>query len=148
MKRLLLFVALTVVVSAGCKKTRDDGGGQYSQGGNPSVGGAVQGVRGAVQRVVVENDLHQLHLFMVNAKGSLGRVPTPQETLAELSRPDGSRELVKLIEDGSLILVPNPQEEGLWAYAKEAPTQGGWVLTHSEPRRVTPAEFAALQRGN
>jgi len=110
--------------------------------------GAPQAVRGAVQRVVVENDLHQLHLFMVNAKASLGHVPTSQETLTELSRPDGSREIVKLIQDGSLILVPNPQEEGLWAYVKEAPTQGGWVLTHSEPRRVTPQEFAALQRGN
>ena len=92
------------------------------------------------------NDLHQLHVFMSNAKGALGRVPTSQETWAELSKPDGSRELVKLIQDGALVLVPNPSDEGLWAYAKEAPTQGGWVLTHSEPRRVTAQEFAQLSR--
>jgi hypothetical protein len=151
MTRLLLFVALTVVVAGGCKKYRsnsDDTSNPPSGGGGGGSGGAPQAVRGAVQRVVVENDLHQLHLFMVNAKASLGHVPTSQETLAELSKPDGSRELVQLIQSGALILVPNPGEEGLWAYVKEAPTQGGWVLTHSEPRRVTPQEFAALQRGN
>src|SRR3954453_18972844 len=115
MTRLLLFVALTVVGAGGCKKYRsnsDDTSNPPSGGGGGGSGGAPQAVRGAVQRVVVENDLHQLHLFMGNAKASLRPVPTAQETLAELSRPDGSREIVKLIQDGSLVLVPNPQEEG------------------------------------
>jgi len=148
MKLVLLFVALTVVVAGGCKKMTASpepaaGGGSPSGGG----GGAVMAVHGAVQRLVVENDLHQLHLFMTNAKAALGHVPTSQETLAEISRPDGSRELVQLIQSGALVLVPNPPDEGLWAYAREAPMQGGWVLMHSEPRRVTAAEFAALQRG-
>jgi hypothetical protein len=147
MKRSLLFVALTVVVSGGCKKKRVDEGPSVGEASGGS-GGAPQAVRGAVNRVVTAAELKDLHLFMTNAKLSMGRVPTSQETWAAINQPDGNRQLAQLIQDGLLILVPNPQDEGLWAYAKEAATTGGWVLTHSEPRRVTPQEFAALQRGN
>ena len=138
MTRLLLFVALTVVVSGGCKKMMDSP--EPAAGGNQAGSGfgAEQAVRGAVNRVVTAAELKDLHLFMTNAKLALGRVPTSQETWAEINKPDGNRQLAKLIQDGLLVLVPTPPEEGLWAYAKEAPTTGGWVLTHSEPRRVTP----------
>ena len=144
MKRVL-FVALIVAIS-GCKKKTGNDGGDYSAGGNPSVGGAVQDVRGAATRIVTAAELHDLHLFMNTQKLSSGRVPTSTETWAALNQPGGNPKLVSLIKDGTLVLVPNPPEEGLWAYSKEAPTQGGWVLTHSEPRRVTPQEFAQLQR--
>lgn len=83
---------------------------------------------------------------MTNAKLNLGRVPTSQETWQAISAPGGNAKLADLIKNGKLVLVPNPQEEGLWAYDVDAPTKGGWVLTHSEPRRVTPQEFAQLQR--
>ena len=146
MKRSLLFVALTVVVSGGCKKYRDTEEPASSNNQAGSGFGAEQAVRGAVNRVVTAAELHDLHLFMTNAKLTSGRVPTAQETWAALTQPGGNPKLVKLIQDGILVLVPNPQEEGLWAYSKEAPTQGGWVLTHSEPKRVTAQEFAQLAR--
>jgi hypothetical protein len=72
----------------------------------------------------------------------MGRVPTYQETWAALNQPGGNPKLVQLIKDGILIMVQNPQDEGLWAYSKEAPTQGGWVLTHSGAERVTAQDFA------
>jgi hypothetical protein len=147
MKRLLLFVALTVVVAGGCKKKSNDDG-PYSGGGNPTPEGAAQAVRKSVEQVVTAAELHDLHLMMNTAKLSSGRVPTAQETWEALNRADGNPKLRKMIQDGLIVLVPNPQEEGLWAYDKNAPTTGGWVLTHSEPRRVTAAEFAQLQRGN
>jgi len=142
MKRSLLFVALTVVVSGGCKKKSDDEG-QYSGGGNPTVMGAEQAVRGAVNRVVTAAELHDLHLFLNNAKGASGRVPTSQETIAALGQPDGNRQLSKLIQDKVITLVPNPQDEGLWAYGTEVPAEGGWILTHSGAERVTAADFKA-----
>ena len=142
MKRLLLFVALTVAVAGGCKKLTEtqetsSGGG----GGGGSGFGAEQAVRGAVQRTVTAAELHDLHLFMTNAKLAMGRVPNSKETWDALNRPDGNRQLVKLIQDGTLILVPSPQDEGLWAYSKEAPTLGGMVLTHDGAERVTANEF-------
>jgi hypothetical protein len=138
----LLFVALTVVVSGGCKKKSDDGG-QYSGGGNPTPEGAAQAVRGAVKRVVTAAELHDLHLMLNTAKGASGRVPTSQETWTLLNQPDGNRQLAKLIQDKVITLVPNPQEEGLWAYGTEVPTEGGWILTHTGAERVTAADFKA-----
>jgi hypothetical protein len=148
MTRSLLFVALILAVSGGCRKVRDrpEPASSGNQGG--SGFGAEQAVRGAVKRVVTAAELKDLHLFMNTRKLSSGRVPTGQETWAALNEPGGNPQLVQLIKDQVLILVPNPPEEGLWAYAAEAPTQGGWVLTHSEPKRVTAAEFRALQQGN
>jgi hypothetical protein len=142
MKRVLLFVALAVVVAGGCRKS----GGGTDQGGGGGGGGGlgpVQAVRGAVERAVSAAELHDLHLFMTNAKLAMGRVPTAEETWAEISKPGGNSQLTKMIQDGRLILVAKPQDEGLWAYAKEAPTQGGWILTHSQPERVTAEEFAS-----
>jgi hypothetical protein len=145
MKRLLLFVALVVITASGCPKS-SPGDGPYSGGGNPTPEGAAQAVRKSVQNVVTAAELHDLHLFLSNAKLANGRVPNSQETWDALSRPDGNRQLVKLIQDGILVLVPNPPEEGLWAYSKEVPTHGGWALTHSGPQQMTAADFAALQR--
>jgi len=127
MKRFVL-IALACFAMAGCKKTRDVPVQNTSTDMGGGSGGAVQAVRGAVTRTVTAAELHDLHLYMTNMKLSLGRVPTSQETWADIS------------------LVDRPQDEGLWAYDQAAPTQGGWVLTHSEPRRVTAQEFAELSR--
>jgi hypothetical protein len=143
MKRVLLFVALTVVVSGGCRKRGSDDPGQYSGGGNPTGYGAEQAVRGAVKRTVTAAELHDLHLMLNTAKGASGRVPTSQETWNLLNQPDGNRQLAKLIQDQVITLVPNPQDEGLWAYGTEVPTEGGWILTHNGAERVTAQDFNA-----
>lgn len=152
MRSLVVGVAVLCVGLAGCKKSMDnlekqgyDSGnssGPYSGGGNPTVGGAAQAVRGAATRIVTAAELHDLHLMMNTAKGVTGRVPTSQETWTELGRPDGNQKLLAMINEGAIVLIPNPQEEGLWAYAKEAPAQGGWVLTHNGPERLTAQEYA------
>ncbi|MSR54356.1 MAG: hypothetical protein EXS09_13855 [Gemmataceae bacterium] len=145
MKRIVL-IALACFAMAGCKKYRDQPVQSNSSDQGGGSGGAVQAVRGAATRTVTAAELHDLHLFMTNAKLSMGRVPTSQETWAEISQPSGNPKLTQMIREGLIVLVPNPQDEGLWAYDKNAPTQGGWVLMHSEPRRVTAQEFAGLAR--
>lgn len=141
MKLVMLVVALAIAMSGGCKKKKDSDEGQYSGGGNPTGYGAQQAVRGAVERTVTQAEMHDLHLFMNTAKGASGRVPTSQETWEALNKPDGNRKLVQLIQDGLIILVPSPQEEGLWAYDKNASTTGGIILTHSGVERVTAQDF-------
>jgi len=164
MKKFVL-LALACFAAAGCKKAFDSVEKQGYESGHqkdkskPEINnladprgagaggfGAEQAVRGAVVRTVTAAELKDLHLFMTNAKLNLGRVPTSQETWAEISQPTGNPKLTQLIKDGWIVLVPNPQDEGLWAYDKNAPTQGGWILMHSEPRRVTAQEFAQLSR--
>jgi hypothetical protein len=147
MTRLLLFVALTVVVAGGCRKTSADAG-PYSGGGNPTPEGAAQAVRQNVKRAVTGIEMHDLHLMMNTMKLSSGRVPTSQEVMDALGRPDGNRQLLKFIQDGEIVVVPNPPEEGLWAYAKDVPTKGGWVITHTGEFQATPAQYAELSRMN
>jgi hypothetical protein len=158
MKRSVV-MAMALMSVIGCKKGLDnlekqgyDSGtptnsssnsGPYSGGGNPTAGGAAQAVRGAAQRTVTAAELHDLHLFMTQAKLAAGRVPTYAETWQALNQPDGNRKIVQMIQEGILIMVNNPQDEGLWAYAKEAPTQGGWILTHNGAERVTAQDFAS-----
>ncbi len=142
MKRLLI-VALCLLTGVSCKKEKPADPGPYSGGGNPTPLGAAMAVRGAAKRIVLAAELHDLHLFMTAAKGASGRTPTSQETLAAMSQPDGNRKLVELIQAGNIILVPTPGDEGLWAYSYEAPTQGGWILTHAQPEQVTAQEFAS-----
>jgi hypothetical protein len=146
MRSLVVGVAVVLCVGlAGCKKKMNndssDSSGQYSGGGNPTVGGATQAVRGAATRIVTAAELHDLHLMMNTAKGASGRVPTKQETWNALNRPDGNPKLLALVQDGTLVLVDSPQEEGLWAYDRNARTQGGWILTHNGAERVTAHDF-------
>src|SRR5205809_8051603 len=107
MKRVMLFVALGVVVSGGCRKTSSNDG-PYSGGGNPTPEGAAQAVRGAVNRTVDAVEMHDLFILMNYAKGSTGHVPTAQETWDLLNKPDGNRQLVKFIQDGQIVLVDKP----------------------------------------
>jgi hypothetical protein len=141
MKLVVLVVALALGMSGGCKKKKDDEG-QYSGGGNPTVYGAEQAVRKSVERTVTAAELHDLHLFINTVKGASGQMPTSQQTWEALNRPDGNRKLVQLIQEGLVILVPSPQEEGLWAYDKNVKTTNGMVLTNNGVERVNANEFS------
>ena len=151
MRSLVVGVAVVLCVGlAGCKKksmNEPDTSSNYSGGGNPTVGGATQAVRGAAARTVTAAELHDLHLMLNTAKLSSGRVPTSQETIAMLNRPDGNPKLRDMVNDGSIVLVGSPQEEGLWAYDKNARTMGGWILTHGGAERVTAQDFTTRYPG-
>ena len=147
MRSLVVGVAVVLRVGlAGCKKAMNnsdsgESSGPYSGGGNPTAGGAAQAVRGAVNRTVTAVEMHDLFILMNYAKGSTGRVPTKQETWNLLSQPDGNQKLRSMIQDSVIILVDNPQEEGLWAYAADVKTMGGFILTHVGEERVTTQDF-------
>jgi hypothetical protein len=116
MMRLLLFVALTVVVSGGCRKVMDSpepaGGG--NQGGGSGFG-AEQAVRGAVTREQLLEALGQIRLFIDNA-GVDGNMPSPETTLATLQRE--APKYAKLVTDGKIVLNPATTREEVWAYAQ------------------------------
>lgn len=163
MRRLILFM-LVATAMTGCRKMMDKlekqgqdsaadvpagGGGAMVLGGNGGGGGgATQAVRGAANRTVTRAEFHDLHLFLTNAKLATGQVPNANDTWAALQRPDGNAKLVALIKDQAIYLVPNPQNEGLWAYSKEAYSTGGLVLTHNGVEQWTSQQvMQALQGG-
>jgi hypothetical protein len=101
---------------------------------------AVKGVKGAVKRIVDAKDMEQLGIyFNYAADGATGRVPGKDVILEDVKKADPK--LGKRIDDGDIVLTGVTDREGLWAYAHDVPTIGGWVLTPSGPERITAEEF-------
>jgi hypothetical protein len=114
MARVMLVVALVMGMSGGCKKKKDDEG-DYSGGGNPTVMGAAQGVRGAVSRDELLEALAQIRLFIDNASSD-GNMPSPETTLAALQRE--APKFAKLVTDQKVILNRAGSRDEVWAYAQ------------------------------
>ena len=118
MTRSLLFVALILAVSAGCRKVRsrsesDSGGNQGgSQGG--SGFGAEQAVRKAVSRDDLLKALEQIRLF-IDTASSDGTMPSVQTTYAALQKE--APQHAKLVDEQKIILHPARSREDVWAYA-------------------------------
>ena len=147
MKRVMLFVALIVVISAGCRKkisSEEPSGG--SQGGVMGVGGGgggpgVMGVRGAVNREELEHALGQIRIFIDNASGAEGTMPAVETTYAALQRE--APKYAKFIDDKLIVLNPAKTREEVWAWA--VLPQGNFaVLTSSGIERKSQQELNAM----
>ena len=160
--RRYLVLLLVATAMTGCRKMMDKlekqgqdsasdvpaGGGILAPGaGGGGSGGAAQATRGSGLRTVQRAELHDLHLFLTNAKLANGRVPPSADTWAALNQPGGNPKLVSLIQEGIIYLVPHPHDEGLWAYSKEAYQSQGMVLTHSGVETWTAQQVQQALRG-
>jgi hypothetical protein len=75
------------------------------------------------------DDYKNLHLYMDTVSGVTGKLPDKETTVAALKMEKGATNLVKAIEDGSLVLTGATSRDDVWAYEKDAPVNGGYVLT-------------------
>src|SRR5271166_5543991 len=66
-------------------------------------------------------ELKDLHLYMDTASGVTGKLPDKVTTVAALKMEKGAANLVKAIEDGSLVLTGATSRDDVWAYVKDAP---------------------------
>ena len=143
MKRSLLFVALILVISAACRKyktepeTNNQPLGVGAGGGGPGV----MGVHGAVSREELEHALGQIRIFIDNASGVDGTMPSVQATYAALQRE--APKYAKFIDDRHIVLNPAKSREDVWAYA--VLPQGNFaVLTASGIQRKTQQELNSM----
>jgi len=141
--RKVLFIGLTLLVLAGCKKFR---GGQTTSApaaisvtmsntqnnGQPSVhaatgvvinpnqgggsGGAAQAVRKAAVRVQVDNELKNIHLFIETASTETGKLPTIAQIKTALKKEDPKA--FALVEDGTIQLTGANNRETIWAFTQ------------------------------
>jgi hypothetical protein len=99
-------------------------------------------IREKVQQVVTGAEMRELHLFLDAASAVDGRLPDPSSVTATLTREHPK--LGQLLKDGFIVLTGIRQREGIWAYERDAPEKGGWIIDQSGPRQVTAAEFKQL----
>lgn len=130
---------LLALVPLGCQRSaKPSPTAATAPAAQPAGGGAVQAVRGAVQRTVSQADLHNLKLFLESASLAGGQMPDKAATLAALKSDPSARNLVELIESGDIVMPVTGKREGVWAYTKAAETgpTGGMILTNNGVERV------------
>lgn len=116
-----------------------------AKGSSDVVSGAIQNVRGAVQRTVTAHEMGNLRIFIENASLSSGRMPSVDEIRAAATMADPK--LAQMLKDGSIVLTGAKERESVWAYEKDVTTKGGFVLSQNGVERLT-AEEAALKLKN
>ena len=107
----------------------------------PGGGGAVQAVRGSAKKTVDANHLRYIHIFVENASGASGKMPTTETTYAALKQE--SPETAALVYEKLIILHPAKNREEIWAYEAKALESGGLVATHDG---VETLDAATLKR--
>jgi hypothetical protein len=137
------FIALAVGVSllaVACRPRKPGATSVKDPSGGDPVLGAVQNVRRATQRIQTANELKGLHIYISDASLTSGRMPSKEEIVAAAKQSNDAK-LVKYLEDGIIVLTGTKSREGVWAYEKDAPAMGGWVVTASGPQQMTAEQL-------
>ena len=135
--KLLLIVVMVSIVGCRPRPGGPTPGGNDPSGGDPVLG-AVQGVRAAAKRAVTQAEMHDLHLFIETASLASDRMPAKEFILETMKKEN--RKLSEMLQDGSIVLTGIQKREGVWAYEKDAPTKGGFILSQNGVERLSAEE--------
>jgi len=91
-------------------------------------------------KAVTKDDIDEVWIFIENRSLATGKMPNRETVFAALIDTKAASAL--LVQDGSIILTGATQREGIWAYEKNAASNGGWIATQNGSEQVTAAEFA------
>lgn len=93
-----------------------------------------------VARVITQNDLRNLEIFMQTASAVSGALPDKATIMAALKMEKGAEPLVKAIENGTLVLTGATERESVWAYEKSALEKGGLILSNNGIEKLSAAD--------
>jgi hypothetical protein len=125
MRIATICLALAVICSVGCKPSKESG--------------LVEKVHAKVKETVNAIEMHDLHLFITDMEIAQGKMPSKDEVRAYAKKENPK--LSKLLEDGTIVLTGTRTRESVWAYEKDAPTNGGWVITNVGESKMTAEEL-------
>ena len=145
--RGLLTAMMTVAVGSavGCPKapkptstepTVDNRNTNYRPGDGALINSARAG-----KRVAAMNDFDQLKTFIFAYELEYNRMPTKDELRAELKN---AANLLKLIDEGAIVLPTAMQKQGLWAYEVDADKAGGIVIDSGNVGRKSADEVKTM----
>lgn len=88
---------------------------------------------------VTEADMKEVWIFIENASGASGKMPSQALTYQALVKAESKA--APLVKDGSIYLTGATTRESVWAFEMKALTQGGLVATQNGVETLTAAEL-------
>lgn len=88
---------------------------------------------------VTRQDMEDVRIYIDNASGVSGQMPTPQVTYGALQQ--ASPKTAALVYSRAITLVPARTREGVWAYETAALQRGGLVTGSNGTETVTADEL-------
>ncbi len=146
MRWLSAILIPAAVLSIGCPKapkptstepTVDNRNTNYQAGA-----GVVVNTVKAGKRTGVMLDYEQLKTIIFAMELENGRMPSKEEIRTELAR--NGKNLLKLIDEGAIIMPTQPESQGIWAYEVDADKAGGIVIYANSVGRKTADEVKTL----
>lgn len=95
---------------------------------------------GTSGKLVTKADMNEVWIFIENRSLATGKMPPPEAVYAALVEANATA--AGLVKNSDIILTGATTRESVWAYERNAPTQGGWIATQNGPEQVTAKEFA------
>ena len=132
--RMLPSLIVVALLVAGCKPPPPRTSRPEST--EPSLLGKIAG---KVQETVTAIEMKDLHLFIANIEITDGKMPT-KEIVRDYAKKENPK-LAQLLENGTIVLTGTNRRESVWAYEKNAPEKGGWVITNVGESKMTADEL-------
>jgi hypothetical protein len=85
---------------------------------------------------------HDLQLFIAQMEIVDGRMPTKNEIL-DYAKKENPK-LHKLLDEGAFVLTGTKVRDSVWAYERDADTQGGWVISNAGEQKLKAEEVRKL----
>jgi hypothetical protein len=135
MRPTILCLLLLFVCSVACKGKKS----KESTTSQKEIGRFEQVAKNVKSNAINGPQMHGLQLHITTMELANNRMPSKEEILAYVKKEDPK--LSKLLEEGVIVLTGATTREGVWAYEKDAPTNGGWVITGSGESKMTAEEL-------
>ena len=107
----------------------------------PGDGALINSAR-AGKRMAAMNDFDQLKILMFAHELENNRMPSKEDMRASLKTD--APNLLKLIDEGAIVMPTQPEKPGLWAYEVDADKAGGIVIFANSVSRKTADEVKTL----
>ena len=107
----------------------------------PGAGVAINTIK-AGKRTAAMHDFDQLKTIIYAMELENNRMPSKEELRTELS--GNGKNLLKLIDDGAILVPTQPRKDGLWAYEIDAEKAGGIVVVAGNVSRATADDAKKL----
>jgi hypothetical protein len=102
------------------------------------AGGVISAVHDKIDEAQVMQMMHELHLHVLQEESG-GHMPTPDQIRDYANKESPS--LKKVLDKGWIIIPDKISRGSIWAYQKDTPEKGGWIVIQAGATKVSAEEY-------